>query len=78
MSDQTFDIVITSNSPGELYSLVRPVIRSLHRNIPGVRIILVITPCQYASGREIEVARSFSEIYEIVLDRKSTRLNSSH
>ncbi len=70
MSDQTFDIVITSNSPGELYSLVRPVIRSLHRNIPGVRIILVITPCQYASGREIEVARSFSEIYEIVFPQE--------
>jgi len=59
MSKNTFDIVVTSNSPGELYSLVRPAIKAMHRHIPNVRIILVITPCQYASGREIEVARSF-------------------
>ncbi|MFA5104283.1 MAG: hypothetical protein WC527_03835 [Candidatus Margulisiibacteriota bacterium] len=70
MSDDLFDIVITSNSPGELYSLVRPAVRSLHRNIPNARIILVITPCQYASGREIEVARSFPEIYEIVFPQE--------
>lgn len=70
MSGETFDIVITSNSPGELYSLVRPAARSLHRNIPNIRIILVITPCQYASGREIEVARSFPEIYEIVFPQE--------
>ncbi len=66
MNRESFDIVITSNSPGELYSLVRPAVRALSLHIPEARIILVITPCQYASGREIEVARSFPEIYEVV------------
>ncbi len=70
MNGSLFDIVITSNSPGELYSLVRPVVRSLHKNIPRARIILVITPCQYASGREIEVARSFPEIYEVIFPQE--------
>lgn len=70
MSKETFDIVITSNSPGELYSLVRPAIKSMHRHIPNVRIIIVITPCQYASGREIEVARSFPEIFEVVFPQE--------
>ncbi len=70
MTEEIFDIVITTNSPGELYSFVRPAVKALHERLPKARIILVITPCQYASGREIEVARSFSEIYEIVLPQE--------
>jgi len=67
MENDLFDIVITANSPGELYSLVRPLIKSISKHIPFSRIILVITPCQYASGREIEVAKTFPEIFEIIL-----------
>lgn len=67
---QTIDIVITTNSPGELYSLVRPAVKAISAQMPEARIILVITPCQYASGREIEVARSFKEIYEVIFPQE--------
>lgn len=67
------DIVITSNSPGELYSFVRPVIAALSKRLPEARIILVITPCQFASGREIEVSRSFKELYEIILPEEYSK-----
>lgn len=70
MSDNTFDVIITSNSPGELYSLVRPAIKAIKTKIRNSRIILVITPCQYASGREIEVARTFPELYEIIFPQE--------
>lgn len=73
MENDLFDIVITANSPGELYSLVRPLIKSINKNIPFVRIILVITPCQYASGKEIEVARSFKEIFDIILPQEFSK-----
>jgi len=66
MNQEKLDIVITSNSPGELYSFVRPCVKSIKALLPSARIILVIMPCQYASGREIEVARSFEGVYEII------------
>ncbi len=70
---QPVDIVITSNSPGELYSFVRPCVSAISKAIPEARIILVITPCQFASGREIEVARSFKEVYEIIFPEEFTK-----
>lgn len=66
MNDGPIDIIITSNSPGELYSFVRPAVKVLKEKLPQARLILVITPCQFASGREIEVARTFKELYEII------------
>ncbi len=55
-------IFIVTNSPGELAGWVRPVVRSLKRKSSGSKIIVVITPCQYASGREREIAKSFPEV----------------
>ncbi|MCX5748945.1 MAG: hypothetical protein NTZ10_01685 [Candidatus Saganbacteria bacterium] len=66
MTSEKTDIIITSNSPGELYSFVRPAVKAIAEKMPDARLILVITPCQFASGREIEVARSFKELYEII------------
>jgi lipid-A-disaccharide synthase len=66
MNQEKIDIVITSNSPGEIYSFVKPVVKSIKEKIPSARIILVVMPCQFAGGREIEVARTFPEIYEII------------
>jgi len=66
MAGEKTDIILTSNSPGELYSFVRPAVKALAEKLPDSRLILVITPCQFASGREIEVARTFKELYEII------------
>src|SRR3989339_985742 len=54
------DVVLVANSPGELSAQVAPVVNELKGH--PVRIILVITPCQYSSGREEEFARSISAI----------------
>jgi len=55
-------IFIVTNSPGELTGWVRPVARSLKQKNPGLKIIVVITPCQYASGKEREIAERFPEV----------------
>lgn len=59
------DIVIISNSPGELSALVKPVAEELHRD-PTIRTFLVLTPCQYTSGKEIEYAGSLKGISKII------------
>ncbi|MBI3962913.1 MAG: hypothetical protein HY335_09185, partial [Deinococcus sp.] len=44
--------LLTTNGPGELYTWVRPVALELRRQFPGSRLIVVLVPCQFASGRE--------------------------
>lgn len=55
-------IFIVTNSPGEVAGWVRPVVKSLKRKNPQVKIIVVITPCQYASGKEREIVESLLEV----------------
>jgi lipid-A-disaccharide synthase len=59
-------LYITANSPGEIAGFVAPVASRIKLRDPSVRITLVITPCQYASGAEKEVAREISEIDETI------------
>ncbi len=46
---------------------VRPTVEKISERLPESRVIVVFTPCQYASGRELEVAREFKGISEIVI-----------
>lgn len=59
-------VFIVTNSPGELIGWVRPVVRSLKKKASGTKIVVVITPCQYASGMEREVAKGFPAVDFIV------------
>lgn len=61
-----FDIVLVANSPGELSALVKPVAETLHEEHPEIRIILVLTPCQYTSGKEIDYVKTIKGITEII------------
>lgn len=59
------DIVLVANSPGELSALVKPVAEEFSHD-KTKRLILVLTPCQYTSGREIEFVKSLNGIEEVV------------
>jgi len=66
---QPSDILILSNGPGELATWVRPVVKAL-RQILGndrtkIRISLILSPCPNASGKEVEIAQTYSEIDRI-------------
>ncbi|MBI3930132.1 MAG: hypothetical protein HY319_31640 [Armatimonadetes bacterium] len=50
------DVVLTSNSPGELSSWVRVTVESLKRQEPDLRVVVALVPCPYASGAEMRVA----------------------
>lgn len=63
---QQQDFVIVTNSPGELSSWVRSTTRSLKSLKPQSRIIIILVPCPYATGREKDIANSFPDV-DIVL-----------
>jgi len=66
---QAVDILILSNAPGEVSTWVRPVVKALRQTLgtdrTQVRISLVLSPCPNASGREVAIAQTFSEIDRI-------------
>ncbi|KAF0132904.1 MAG: hypothetical protein FD145_1517 [Candidatus Saganbacteria bacterium] len=58
------NIVLIANSPGELSALVKPLAKRFKEK--SFRIILFITPCQYASGKEVEFAKKHLAVDEVV------------
>jgi len=64
--DTKQDIILVSNSPGELSALVKPVAESIAEKMKDSRIILFLTPCQYTSGKELEYLKTIPEITEII------------
>lgn len=60
------DVILVANSPGELSALVKPVAEQFKKKVPEVRLILILTPCQYASGKEVEFARKTLKVDEIL------------
>ncbi|OGC23684.1 hypothetical protein A2291_04195 [candidate division WOR-1 bacterium RIFOXYB2_FULL_42_35] len=61
-----FDIVLVANSPGELSALVKPVAETLAAKHPDTRIILVLTPCQYTSGKELDYVETIKGISQTI------------
>ncbi|NET49206.1 MAG: lipid-A-disaccharide synthase [Merismopedia sp. SIO2A8] len=63
------DILVLSNGPGEVSTWVRPVVQSLRQQLgedrTQVRISLILSPCPNASGKEVAIARQYSEIDRI-------------
>ncbi|BDA75426.1 hypothetical protein CAL7716_095920 [Calothrix sp. PCC 7716] len=60
------DILILSNGPGEVTTWVRPVVKALRRLLGDdreqARISVVLSPCPNASGKEVDIARSYPEV----------------
>jgi len=53
----TLDLYITANSPGEISGLASPLVRELRLKAGKIRITIIIPPCQYSSGGELELGR---------------------
>ncbi len=61
----TFQLYIQSNSPGELSTWVQPFIEVFKQKVPDSRIHIFISPCQYASGQETEIAKAIPGVDSI-------------
>jgi len=62
------NIIITANSPGELYGWARPLARRLKET--GNNIILVLLPCVFSSGQEKRVAAKMPFIDGVVTGKE--------
>jgi lipid-A-disaccharide synthase len=60
------DIILVANSPGELSALVKPMAETLSDKLKDARIILVLTPCQYTSGKEQEYINTIRGISKTI------------
>lgn len=72
------DIVITTNSPGEVSAWVRPMVRAIKAEWPKARLTVVIPPCTFASGRELPVVQGFPEVDRTVSPREYLRYALLH
>jgi len=71
----TVDLVLAGNGPGELTGWVRPVALAARRTgQPGLRLTLVLSPTQFAGGREVDVVTSWNLFDRIVTPGEGTRL----
>ncbi len=52
-------IVLVSNGPGELQTWVKPVLKEVKRQAPELETVISLIPCQFASGNETGIARTF-------------------
>lgn len=68
-----FDLIIVTNSAGELSAYVKPTVERIQEKVPQARVILILTPCQYATGREIEEAKSFPGVFDVIIPEEYTR-----
>jgi hypothetical protein len=53
------EVVLCSNGPGEVYTWAKPMLAALKTLKGDLRVVLVLLPCPFASGREAEIAREF-------------------
>ncbi|MEM6429871.1 MAG: hypothetical protein AAF708_11565 [Deinococcota bacterium] len=54
-------VLLVTNGPGELYTWVAPVLRELRNQVPTWRVAIGVIPCQFASGREAEIAQTLGK-----------------
>ncbi|MGQ9615289.1 MAG: hypothetical protein ACUVWJ_02695 [Spirochaetota bacterium] len=75
--DKPEDLVIFSNGPGEVSTWVLPIVEAVIKREElqsRYRIILIIHPCQFASGREGFVGRSIEGIERVIGPREYIKM----
>lgn len=74
-SGHPFDVVLTSNSPGEVSAWVKHTAKALKgRGIVNMRVVTALVPCPYASGAEAEVASGLEGVDVVLTPAQTVRL----
>ena len=60
------DIIILANGPGELSSYVKPTAEAIKGHAIKTRIIIVLTPCPYSTGKEEHIARNIPGVSLVI------------
>ena len=71
----TVDLLLVGNGPGELTGWIHPVASAARQLAPtDLRLTLVLSPTQFAGGREVDVVKSWALFDRIVTPPEVTRL----
>ena len=71
----TVDLLLVGNGPGELTGWIHPVASAARQLAPtDLRLTLVLSPTQFAGGREVDVVKSWALFDHIVTPPEVTRL----
>jgi len=69
------ELVLVGNGPGELTGWVRPVARAARQiGPPDLRLTLVLSPTQFAGGREFDVVKSWELFDRLLTPAEGIRL----
>ncbi len=72
------DIFMFANSPGEVWAWARPTIKAILEEEEDACIFVVIPPCPYASGGEMDVLSKVPGIHRIICGREFLKLTLIH
>ena len=70
-SEDMDELLILSNSPGEVSGWMEPVARALDKRGAGLSLTAVTLPCPYASGREGAHARTLPGVTDVLTLREA-------
>ncbi|MFC1752790.1 hypothetical protein ACFL96_05275 [Thermoproteota archaeon] len=73
MKSDLFTLFIQTNSPGELTSFVRPIVTIFKSLKPHSKIVILLTPCQYATGNEMQIARTIKEVDQVLSPKQTLK-----
>ena len=62
LNNETSDLIIITNGPGELASWVKPAVNIIKNSENPPRISIFLPPCPFSSGQEERIARDIAGI----------------
>ena len=69
---------IFTNSPGEIFAWVKPIVSRINNEFSNALIYIFLTPCQYATGEEKKVLLTFPGVNEVYSPKESMRFLFVH
>ena len=73
----SFTLFVQSNSPGEISAWLHPVSIAFAKACPEGKIVVFLTPCQYASGNEAHQAKTFPNVTKVYSPRDTLQFLTS-
>ncbi len=71
ISEKSGHLLVTVNSPGEVYYWLEPLLEEFQDCSPSPRVWVFVPPCQFATGREVEVVRNFPLVERVFTPRET-------
>ena len=71
ISEKQGHLLVTVNSPGEVHYWLWPLMQELQGLSPLPRVWVFVPPCQFATGKEVEVVRTFPLVERVFSPRET-------